>query len=488
MEIKQNLVDKSKYNIKCPYSMQAEFIVVHNTANDASAKNEVAYMVRNDNTTSFHFAVDDKEVWQGIPLDRNAWHAGDGRNGKGNRKGIGIEICYSKSGGSKFSAAEKNAVKLIAQLLKERNWGVDKVKTHKDMSQKYCPHRTLDLGWDRFVNMIKTELGEATPLPSPTPSNTIKADDVVKIKTGARYTTGKIVPFWVRAKNWIVKSVNGNRAIIDKSQDGKNSIASPIDVKYLEVVTVKPAPTGIASTGVASDEKLIWDFFCKKIGNEYGVAGLMGNLYAESSLKSNNLQQAYEKKLGYTDVSYTAAVDNGSYNNFVRDSAGYGLAQWTFWSRKENLLKYVTAKNKSIGDLTTQMEFLWEELSTSYKAVLNDLKNAKSVLDASNSVLTKFERPANQGEAVKKKRVEFGQKYYNKYATKQAVVEKSYMVQVTAKALNVRSGPGVTNKIVTTIRDQGAYTIVDEKNGWGLLKQYDKNRNGWIHLSYTKKI
>ena len=66
--------------------MIAEFIVVHNTANDASAANEIAYMIRNDNSTSFHYAIDDKEIVQGIPENRNAFHAGDGGKGNGNRR------------------------------------------------------------------------------------------------------------------------------------------------------------------------------------------------------------------------------------------------------------------------------------------------------------------------------------------------------------------------------------------------------------------
>ena len=159
MKIIQKLVPQSKYSIKCPYSMTPEFIVVHNTANDASAKNEVAYMINNNNEVSFHYAIDDKEIVQGIPENRNAWHAGDG-NGQGNRKGIGIEICYSKSGGQKFINAEKLAAKFIASKLKEKNWGIDKVKKHQDFSGKYCPHRTLDMGWQRFLNMVQTELNK----------------------------------------------------------------------------------------------------------------------------------------------------------------------------------------------------------------------------------------------------------------------------------------------------------------------------------------
>ena len=158
MKVIQNLVPTSKYSVKCPYPMVAEFIVVHNTANDASAANEVSYMIGNNNQVSFHYAIDDKEIVQGIPENRNAWHAGDGASGKGNRKGLSIEICYSKSGGKRFEEAEKLAAKFIAFKLKEKGWAIDKVKKHQDFSGKYCPHRTLDMGWQRFLDMVQREL------------------------------------------------------------------------------------------------------------------------------------------------------------------------------------------------------------------------------------------------------------------------------------------------------------------------------------------
>lgn len=175
----------------------------------------------------------------------------------------------------------------------------------------------------------------------------------------------------------------------------------------------------MALTG-ANNEERIWNYLKAKGLNDYGVAGCMGNLFAESALKPNNLQNTYEKKLGYTDDEYVAAVDSGKYTNFVRDSAGFGLAQWTYWSRKQNLLNFAKSKNKSIGDLEMQLDFLWKELSESYKGVLNTLKTATSVLAASNDMLLKFERPANQGESVQKKRAEYGQKYYDKYASQSA--------------------------------------------------------------------
>lgn len=185
MNIKQNLVKKENYNIKCPYEMDAEFIVVHNTANDASAKNEINYMIGNKNKVSFHYAVDDEEVVQGIPENRNAWHAGDGANGQGNRKGIAIEICYSRSGGDRFINAEKLASEFIAMKLKEKGWGIDRVKKHQDFSNKNCPHRTLEMGWDRFLDMIKAHLNENAPQENFN-SYTVKVTaDVLNVRTGA---------------------------------------------------------------------------------------------------------------------------------------------------------------------------------------------------------------------------------------------------------------------------------------------------------------
>ena len=155
MDIVKDFVSESKYNIKCPYSMIPEFIVIHNTSNDAGAEAEVSYMKNNSSATSYHFAVDDVCAIQVIPLDRNAWHAGDGAKGEGNRKGISVEICYSKSGGERFIKAQENAAKLTAELLTERGWGTERVKKHQDFSGKYCPHRTLDMGWDNFIKKVE---------------------------------------------------------------------------------------------------------------------------------------------------------------------------------------------------------------------------------------------------------------------------------------------------------------------------------------------
>lgn len=185
MTIIQNLCPESKYNIKCPYKMTPVGVCIHNTANDARAANEIAYMLSNDKKVSFHYAVDDKEAVQGLSLDRNAWHAGDGTNGAGNRKYISIEICYSKSGGAKFEAAMKNAAKLTAKLLSDYGWGIENVKKHQDFSGKYCPHRILsDYGWDYFLDLVKTELAAKNASFSDTAGHWAEADIAELAKMG----------------------------------------------------------------------------------------------------------------------------------------------------------------------------------------------------------------------------------------------------------------------------------------------------------------
>lgn len=178
----------------------------------------------------------------------------------------------------------------------------------------------------------------------------------------------------------------------------------------------------VAQIPLEQREKFIWDYLKSKGLNDYAVAGIMGNLYAESALSPINLQNSFESKLGYTDYTYTDAVDKGTYTNFTRDGAGYGLAQWTYWSRKEALLTYTKSAEKSIGDLMTQLEFLWKELQ-GYSKVMSTIKGAKCILEASNIILTDFERPADQSEAVKIKRAGYGQVYFDKFAVVENPVE-----------------------------------------------------------------
>lgn len=180
----------------------------------------------------------------------------------------------------------------------------------------------------------------------------------------------------------------------------------------------------------SSTEKTIWNYFIVKGMSPATPAGLMGNLYAESGLNPQNLQNTYEKRLGFTDASYTAAVDSGAYANFVRDGAGYGLAQWTYWSRKEAMLNYAKKTGASIGDLIMQLDFMYQELK-GYVAVFQVLRTARTVKEASDIVLTKYERPADMSGAVKAKRASYGQAFYDAYTTEKEVSTMSNSPLVT---------------------------------------------------------
>lgn len=164
----------------------------------------------------------------------------------------------------------------------------------------------------------------------------------------------------------------------------------------------------------------IWNHLKQGGLNDYGCAGLMGNLYAESLLQPNNMENYYEARLGYNDVTYTQAVDNGVYDNFVKDCVGYGIAQWTYWTRKQALLAFAKARGVSIGDLAMQLDFLIKELKSDYPGVYRILQTATSVAQASNIVLLEFERPADQSYKVQQQRTEFGNTYYDRFAQKTA--------------------------------------------------------------------
>lgn len=220
-----------------------------------------------------------------------------------------------------------------------------------------------------------------------------------------------------------------------------------------------------------NNEEKIWNFLYEKIGNEYGTAGLIGNLQSESGLNPKNMENYYESRLGFTDESYVQAIDNGSYtkDQFIYDRCGSFLAQWTYWTRKKALYEYVKSKGVSIGDLEAQLEFLYRELSISYKGVLSTLKNATSILEASNAVLFKFENPSDQSAKVQNYRASLGQQFYDKYAGKQVDKPQESAQEVQVKpatndtTYTVKSGDtlsGIALKYNTTYQKLAEYNNI----------------------------
>lgn len=108
---------------------------------------------------------------------------------------------------------------------------------HRDYANKSCPGKYLYDRHGEIAAEVNKRLGADEPkVETPVTTSAIKKGDVVSIAEGATYYDGvKKVPAWVRKKKWIVSSVSGDRAVIDKSVDGKNAICSPINVKFLTV-------------------------------------------------------------------------------------------------------------------------------------------------------------------------------------------------------------------------------------------------------------
>jgi len=381
--------------------------------------------LKGNGASANYYIGNDGKICGGVSEDRRAWTSGTG-NAKGSNDHMAITIEVSNSAkGDPWpisSAAYKSLVALCADLCRRYD---------------ITPH------CDKTKNGTITEhyMFQATACPGPTLKNIIE--------------TGIL-----------------ERDILAKMGQEQSPASSDEPVNPSQM----------------TDEEKIWDYLSSRIKNDIGTAGLIGNLYGESRFKPNNLQDGFEKRLGMNDAAYTEAINNGSYSRdrFIRDGAGYGLAQWTFWSRKENL--YNHKGNKSIDDLYMQLDFIWWELKNGYKGVLQALQKATSIYDATKIVLEQYERPADQSESVCRTRAAYGQTYYDKYAKGIAPVQPStdlpYVVRITADVLNVRKGPGTQYDVVRTVSKGEAFTIVDVSGNWGKLK----SGAGWIDLSYTIRL
>jgi hypothetical protein len=231
------------------------------------------------------------------------------------------------------------------------------------------------------------------------------------------------------------------------------------------------------------NEKTVWDYFYNKLKNPYGVAALMGNLYVESKLNPQDLQGSYERSFGMTNEEYTKAVDNGSYQSFVRDGAGYGLAQWTFWSRKEGLYNYAKERGVSIGDLNMQLDYIWKEIQL-YKTAFNAIRNATSVRAASDVICEKYEKATNQSEKGKQTRADYGQKFLEMFKKNESN-SASKQVVVLNNRTNIRTGNGTNFPRITQVNKNAIYEwVATADNGWHAIKLQD--RVAWISGEFSK--
>lgn len=163
LAVQQMLVPVGKLN-RPQNAMTPKYITIHNTDNydkGAGALAHANFIRSTSDSTSWHYSVDDKNIIQHIPINENAWHAGDGRYGTGNRESIGIEICVNPE--CDQTIAEKNAAQLIGKLYKEVPTLIafpDGVVQHNNWTGKDCPHeiRSRQNGWQNFLTVVKKEM------------------------------------------------------------------------------------------------------------------------------------------------------------------------------------------------------------------------------------------------------------------------------------------------------------------------------------------
>lgn len=213
---------------------------------------------------------------------------------------------------------------------------------------------------------------------------------------------------------------------------------------------------------MASNDKYIWDYLLKELGNEFGVAGIWGNVENESGFKPNNLQDTFNKSLGMTDEQYTDAVNLGTYSKdrFIKDSAGYGLVQWTFWTLKRDMYEYIKEKkHKSIDDLDTQLECLVYQLKKDFKGLWESLKTSTSVRHATELFFFQFENPNDKSQAQIDRRVASAEKGYKQYA--KGVKADSKLVDVVILSPN-KNVPRQSKIKKITIHHMAGFMTVEE--------------------------
>ena len=385
---------------------------------------------------------------QTMPWDYRPWGSGSGSKGSCNDHWIQFEICEDgKNDRAYLEAAYKEACEITAYLCKM--FGIDphgtvdfkgmKVPTilchqdsyklglgsnHSDIYDWFPKFgKSMETARDDVAALLAAD-GTSAPVAKEGLTKGDKGEAVKAMQTmliACGYSCGSTGVDGDFGKNTLAGLIAFQTAA-GLTADGVYGEAdkAALEKAYAAIPQTTPTTPATPTSPVTDEEKFIWDTLFAAIQNPFGVSGLMGNLKAESNLHANNLQNNGNKALGMTDDEFIAAFDSGAYplDTFIHDGYGVGLAQWTYYSRKAALAAYAKDHGVSIGDLPMQLGFLIQEIK-GYKAVWNTLVSASSVREASDSVLTKYERPADQSTSVQEKRAGYGQTFYEKYANKE---------------------------------------------------------------------
>lgn len=228
-------------------------ITIHCIVGQWTAKQGCDYFATTDRECSANYVVGkDGSIGLSVEEKNRSWCSSSATN---DHRAITIEVASDTA--EPYAVTDKAyaaLIELVADICKRNGikklvWSTVKndrvnhlngcnMTVHRDFANKSCPGTYLYERHSDIAAKVNAKLGAGTSSSSSTStSTTAKAGDVVKIASGATYYSGKSVPAWVKAKSWIVREVSGDRAVIDKSEDGKNAICSPINTKYLTVVS-----------------------------------------------------------------------------------------------------------------------------------------------------------------------------------------------------------------------------------------------------------
>ncbi len=221
--------------------------------------------------------------------------------------------------------------------------------------------------------------------------------------------------------------------------------------------------------------KAIYDALVAGGLSPVGACAVMGNMWAESTLKANIV----EKRCTMSDEDYTKAVDTGaiSVDQFIKDSYGYGLCQWTYWTRKQALLVFAKSKGVSIGDAAMQCEFCISELKADYPDLYKTLCSIGDLYTDTVLFCKDYERPAVNNI---KPRFEAANKYYEEYAMLPGVTTSASTVP-TSTATQTEQQSSLLDGILGLFgykKDVKAKYVCDTKTWVALAKRMPTIKKG----------
>lgn len=323
-------------------------------------------------------------------------------------------------------------------LIKGILWGFSADATSKTGGAKYVSNGVSDTGADSTIQIYCSNVSSDF--------SSIVVGEVVWIKghIGVYVGNGQVVECSPKWANGVQFSNLGN---LKGYAHGNYRVWTKHGMlEYLEYTDANPAKAPIKVTKDDKDKMDNEDYIYERLldagFSPVASAAICGNIKAESNGNPRNLQNSFEVHMGTSDNQYTEDVDSGKYTNFIHDSAGYGLAQWTYHSRKENLYRYVKSKKGSIGDIELQVDFLIDEISK-YPDVMKVLRSSDDLRECVVAVLKGYERPASTGKAVQDKRYGYASRIYNRHEGGIITVD---LVKIAKEVIAGKWGNGAERK------------------------------------------